>query len=162
MAVAAQVSGYFAIGTAWTGTAPGTGTTPSGTLTATDISNWVVNANVAGVTATQNATTFGSGGFDTYVAGLKSGTLTLELLQDFAASATDALLGLNGSTRPFGSTSLLYLEIKPTSAARSATNPSFVCAVLNTKWDFLGAKVGDLPKVAWTPQITGAYAELTS
>jgi hypothetical protein len=162
MAVASLNTAYVAIGTIWTGTAPGTASTPAGTLTATDLSGWVTNINAAGSMATNDVTTFGSGGYSAFVAGLKSGTVQFDLLQDFAAAATNALLGLNGTVRSFGSSSLIYVEVKPANAARSATNPSFVCAVLNANWTFMGAKVGDVPTISWSPVVTGAFAELVA
>ena len=45
-----------------------------------------------------------------------TGTLSLAILQDFAASAPNALLGLNGSVFAFGAAG--FVEVRPTSSAR--------------------------------------------
>ena len=77
-------------------------------------------------------TNFASGGWKLNTVGLKSGTLQVNFNQDFAASQVDALFGLGG-TFGFGTGTVFYMDIKPTSAARGATNPSYLLALLNTR-----------------------------
>lgn len=163
MAVVSQVAGYIAVAAATTGgTAPGGATAPTGcTLSSgTDISSWVTQAEAGADIATNDTTTFGSGGFTAMVAGLKSGVLNLAILQDWAASAPNALLGLNGSVIAVGGTG--FVEVKPTSGTRSATNPSFMCKIINNGWRMISASVGGLSVIQWNVQITGGFAELTS
>jgi hypothetical protein len=144
------------------GTAPGGAAAPTGcTLTSpTEIGGWVT-AVVNGVdVATLDTTTFGSGGFVTMVAGLKNASLQLTVLQDFAAAAPDALIGILGSVIPFGGTG--FVEIKPTTAARSSTNPAFVCKVINKTWKPFNTQVGNVPTVGWDLQVVGGFGELVA
>jgi hypothetical protein len=142
------------------GTAPGGATAPTGcTLSSpTEIGAWITSVANAVDVATLDATTFGSGGYVAMVAGLKSGTLSLTIDQDWAASAPDALLGLNGSVIAVGGTG--FVEIKPTTGARSATNPAFICKIINKGWKPFSAGVGQIATVQWDVQITGGFAEL--
>lgn len=165
MPIAALNSLFIQIAQTTTGgTAPGGSAAPTGcTLSSpTDISSFVTGIQQETMAATPTVTTFGSGGFDAFVAGLRSGSLTLNMLNDYAASQLNALIGINGSVRPVGSGSLLIVEVRPTSAARSTSNPGFVCAVLNRNFQTFNASVGEVPTVTWSPQITGGFGELTA
>ena len=69
--------------------------------------------------------------------GLKSGQLSIEFLQDFAASEVDAtLFPLLGTTTSF--------VVKPTSGAVSATNPSYSGNVLVNQHIPVANAVGEL------------------
>lgn len=144
------------------GTAPGGAAAPTGcTLTTpSEIGTFITQTAQAVNVATVDATTFGSGGFAAFVAGLKSGTLTLNILNDYAAAAIDTLLGLNGTKIAVGASG--FIEVKPTTAARSATNPAFIAAIINNGWQTFNATVGGLTTVSWAPQITGGFAELVA
>ena len=144
------------------GTAPGGTVAPTGcTLSSpSDISPFVTGIQQETMANTLNVTTFGSGGFDAFVAGLRSGTLTLNMLNAYAASELNALIGVNGSVRSVGSPLTMVVEVRRSSAARSATNPGFVCAVLNRNFQTFNASVGEVPTVTWSPQITGGFGEL--
>lgn len=144
------------------GTAPGGATAPTGcTLTTpSDISAYVTAVQQEVDFDTPDVTTFGSGSFRAFVAGLKQGKLSLTLLQDYAAAALNGLVGLNGSVIPVGSFG--FIEVRPTSAARSTSNPGFVAKILNQNWQTFNAQVGAVPTVAWNVQITGGFAELTA
>lgn len=163
MAVAAATQMYVAVAASTTGgTAPGGATAPTGCSlsSASDISSWVTQVEAGANVATQDVTTMGSGGFTNMVAGLKTGTANIQLLLDYAASATNALLGLGGSVIAFGAQG--FLEIKPTSSSRSATNPSFICKIINNGWTPFNATVGNVPVVSWNVTVIGGFAELTS
>jgi hypothetical protein len=71
------------------------------------------------------------------LAGLKDFTLDVEFNQDFAAAQTDALLW------PLFGT-VTTIEIRPTSAARSATNPAYTGSVLIKEYTPIDGSVGDL------------------
>lgn len=144
------------------GTAPGGAVAPTGcTLTTpVEIGSWVTQVAQAVNVATVDSTTFGSGGYSAFVAGLKSGSLTLSCLNDYAASALDVLIGLNGTKIAVGAVG--YIEIKPTTAARSATNPAFIAQIVNTGFNTFNAQVGGLATVSWAPVITGGFAELVA
>lgn len=144
------------------GTAPGGAVAPTGgsLSTPSEIGSYITQVNQAVAVATVDATTFGSGGYSAFVAGLKSGSLTLNLLNDYAAAAIDTLIGLNGTKIAVGNSG--FIEIRPTTAARSATNPAFVAAIVNVGFQTFNATVGGLTTVTWTPQITGGFAELVA
>ncbi len=70
--------------------------------------------------------------------GLGDATISVEFFQDFAAAKTHATLQpLIGSTTP------VTVEVRPTSAARSATNPAAVMSALLFDYTFVDGSVGD-------------------
>lgn len=164
MAVFTLSSCYVAIGTTWTGTAPGNpGTqTVSGTLTGTDLSTMVSSVDLSLSADEVDYTNFGSGGWRQKIAALKMGTLQINFNQDFAASQVDALFGLGGSLMPFGGSGSYYFEIKPTSSARGATNPSYVGQIIPVAYTPLTGQVGALATVQIQLPTTGQVARLTS
>lgn len=165
MAAFSLTSATVLIGTSWTGTAPGDpGTqTVSGTITSsTDISTMLTQVDVGLTVAQLETTNFGSGGWKAMVVGIKEGSLQFNFNQDFAASKIDALFGIGGSAIPFGGSGTYYIDVKPTSSARSATNPSYVFQVYNTSYQPISGAVGALAVGSLQLTITGAIARLTS
>lgn len=74
----------------------------------------------------------------TIAKGLGDGTITVELFQDFAAGKTHATLQpLISSTTP------ITVEVRPTSAARSATNPAILMTGLLMNYSGLDGSVGE-------------------
>ena len=147
-------------GTAWTGTAPGPGNpTVSGTITSTtDFSTFAKQITINQNVAMQDMTTFGDGGFITQKPGLKGADITIDFNQDFAAaSATDVTFGA-----AYLASTLYYVDIKPTSAARSTTNPSYVYAVYVSAYPVIGQTVGDRASVTVGFAVTGTFARLTA
>jgi hypothetical protein len=101
-----------------------------------------------------NATTFGQT-WEVKTGGLKSASLNIEFLQDFSAANLDAIFWpLIGTVVPF--------EIRPTSGARSATNPAYTGTVLIDSWDPINGKVGDLDAVSVSFPTSGAVTRATS
>jgi hypothetical protein len=150
----------------WTGTAPGpTVVTPSGTITAPqDVSAFVRGGGDAVYNANMvDITNFGSLGYTVVIPGITSGDdLVLECNSDFAASQLRAIVFTTlGGIAKAGSAPI-YFDIKPTNAARSATNPSFVGAGHITKWSPVSGNVGEAATAALTIAITGTFVDLTS
>lgn len=84
-----------------------------------------------------DVTAFGASN-KTYQKGLGDGKFTVEFYQDFAASKTHATLKpLIASTTPF------TVEVRATSAARSATNPGIVMTALLFNYNPLSGSIGD-------------------
>lgn len=83
--------------------------------------------------------------------GLGEASMDLVLFQDFAAAKTHATLQpLIGSTTP------VAVEVRPTSAARSATNPSaLLSSALMFSYKMLDASVGDVPATTCTFKNSG-------
>lgn len=161
MAAIVLTSATISAGTAWTGTAPGSpGTqTISGTITSvSDLSVYCTSVQIPLVIGTQDATTLGSGGYRLMLPAIKSSDVALALLNDFAASALNDIL----RTTLGGLGATVYLDIKPTSAARSTTNPSYVFACLITQLQPVMGAVGNLNAMSLTWPATGAFATLTS
>src|SRR5690242_10329509 len=70
--------------------------------------------------------------------GLGDAKITVQFFQDFAAGKVHATL------QPLiGSTSTVQVEVRPTSAARSTTNPAAVMQGLLMNYSMLGGGVGD-------------------
>jgi len=161
MAVFAITSCTILGGTAWTGTAPGGSATPSGTITTgVDYSALFTQVELSIEAEELDFTNFASAGWRQKITGLQMGTVTLTMNDDYAAATTDAVFGLGG-TLGIG-VATMYLDIKPTSAARSATNPSYVMRFLNTGGKVTGGTVGELPTRSLTFPTTGVVARLTS
>ena len=102
----------------------------------------------------QETTAFGSQ-WRTRIAGLKSGSLTLEFHQDFAAGALDSilwpLLGTNAT-----------VVVVPTSGTVTASNPSYSGSFLVTSYTPYASTVGDLATVSVTWPLTGELTRATA
>lgn len=155
MAAFVFTSATLIAGTSWTGTAPGTGSTPSGTHNSgTDLSGYVRSATFSAEIDEQDSTNMGSGGFADSVMGIKRGTLTIEFNDDVTDNLLDEIWwGYFGS--------LVYFDLKSTSASRSASNPSIICAC-NVKMYGVGGSVGELATKSVTLTTKLAWARVTS
>jgi hypothetical protein len=166
MAQFVNVSRTVLLGTAWTGTAPGVGVaTPSGTITtASDITSFIKGGGDPGWSANMvDVTNMGSLGYSVVIPGITTGDeLVFDANSDWAASQLGAIVRttLGGIARP--GSSPIYADIKPTSASRSATNPSFVAACYISKWKPYGGGVGERAAASLTLTITGTFTDLTS
>ena len=70
--------------------------------------------------------------------GLGDANMSIKMFQDYAAGKTHATLQpLIASTTP------VTVEVRPTSAARSATNPAAVMSALMFNYNFLDGAIGD-------------------
>lgn len=163
MAVFALTNATILGGTAWTGTAPGGTAAASGTITSsTDLSSYITGVELSIEADEIEYTNFASAGWRQKITGLQAGNVSLTMNDDYAASTIDSIFGLGG-TLGIGSTSSLYLDIKPTSAARGTGNPSYVLRFLNLGGKVLGGSVGDLAtKGTWTFPTTGVISRLTA
>lgn len=146
-------------GTAWTGTAPGPANpTVSGTISSsTDFSDHIKQITLNMNVAMQDFTTFGDGGFISQKPGLLGADVSIDFNQDFAASSVDATFGA-----AFLAGTLVYLDVKPTNAARSATNPSYVYACYVSQYTPIGDAVGSRGAAPVGLAVNGKYARLTS
>lgn len=74
--------------------------------------------------------------------GLGDASISIEMFQDTAAGKTHATLQpLIGSNTP------VTVEVRPTSGARSATNPAAVMSALLTTYNFLAGGIGEASKM---------------
>lgn len=101
-----------------------------------DLSQWTKKAEVSVEVEEKDVTTFASLGYKAVIGGLKSGELSCEFVQDYAAGALDSLLWpLFGTTVTF--------EIRPTSAVVGASNPKWTGSVLIKALKPISGGVGD-------------------
>lgn len=96
-------------------------------------------------------TNFGSGGWETFIAGLKKGEVKVSFNDDFATTTVDdRLWGW------FNTGTAIAFAVKATSAATSATNPEYQFNVLPLTFSPISGKVGDLATQDVTWPITGS------
>ena len=84
-----------------------------------------------------------------YAKGLGDGSMEIVFYQDFAAGKTHATL------QPLiGSTTGVAVEVRPTSAARSATNPAaLMSSALLFTYQFLDGSINDAAQITATFQL---------
>lgn len=126
-------------------------------LDGTNFSDHVVSAELELEADEVDYDNMGSGGWHEVKAGMKSASLKLTLHQDFAASNIDATL-----STAFFAGAAIAVELRPTNAAVSATNPKYTFNVRATKHQPIAGKVGDRADVSITLPITGAVTRATS
>jgi hypothetical protein len=124
------------------------------TINGTNLSTSLASVELPIEIEEQDTTSFGSE-WRTRIAGLKSGSITLEFHQDFGAAAIDSilwpLLGTNGT-----------VSVSPTSATVSATNPSFTGQFLVTQYSPFASTVGDLATLSVSWPLNGALTRATA
>lgn len=131
-------------------------TNPNITINSVNMSSFIAQASIDISYSEVETTAFGDS-FKTRTLGLGEASISLSFHQDFAAAATEAtiypLLG-NGA----GTT----IVVRPTSAAVSATNPSYTMTALVTEWSPVSGSVGELMTADVTWPVNGAVTKATS
>lgn len=125
----------------------------------TDISAYVTSVTLSS-TLDVVETTGMSNTSRTRVAGLRDNQVVLELNQDFASGALEALVYPSDSTTKIGTA--VAMEIRPTSGSVSTTNPKYTFNALITEWQSLSGSIGELATVSVTWPISGAITKATS
>lgn len=124
------------------------------TINSVDLSDHITSATLEQNYDDVDTTAFGDS-TRTRIAGLGDATLSITFNQDYASSEVDATLnGLVGTTTAF--------TFKPTSAATSATNPSYNGTVLVTAYTPVSAEVGSLATFSVSWPVTGDITRATS
>jgi hypothetical protein len=124
------------------------------TLNGTNLSTSLVQAELGVEADDIDTTAFGST-WRSRIGGLKTGSVTLQFNQDFAAGAVDATL-----FPLFGSSGTV--TITPTSSAVSATNPVYTAICLVNSYTPFASSVGDLATVSVTWPTTGPVTRGTA
>lgn len=97
----------------------------------------------------KDVTTYASLGWKELLGGLKSGELSMEVLQDVAATKIDSIMWpLLGTVVPF--------EVRLSQAAASASNPKWTGNILIKGWNPIEGGVGDEAKVSVSYPTSGA------
>ena len=124
------------------------------TLNGSNISDSVAQATLELTAADVDVTDFGSGGFTEVVGGLKSGTVSLDFHQDYAAGAIASLLNpLLGS--------IATVTLKPNGSVTSATNPVWTATVLVNSISPITGAVGDLATFSVSYPTSGSVTSAT-
>jgi hypothetical protein len=124
-------------------------------LATTDMSDHVESVQLVVAVAELETTAMGET-WASMIAGLKSWSVQINWHQDHAASDVDATIWPALGT-------IIALEVRPTSGAVSATNPSFTGNMLIAgDYSPVSGSVGDLAKTSVTWKGTGALTRATS
>jgi predicted secreted protein len=126
------------------------------TLNGTNLSHVLQSVSLDLSSDELETTAFG-GGWRTRVAGLKSGSVTLNFFQDFAAAAVDATL-----YPLYSNGSYATVVITPTSTATSATNPAYTAVCLVSQYQPFASSVGDIATMSVTWQTNGTVSRATA
>lgn len=112
------------------------------TVNAVNLTDHLVQVQTSTEAGEVETTTFGKT-WRTRVGGLKTGSVTLQFNQDFAASNVDATIWplLGGTTT---------IVVSPTSSAIGTANPSYSFPVLVNSYEPFNSNVGDLATVSIT------------
>lgn len=107
-------------------------------INGTAISDHCSSASIENTYDEVDFTTFTSSNYREFGQGLGDATITLTVFQDFAASSVDAIfwpLAQSGGT--------FSVEVRPTSAAASSTNPKYTMTGRLFTFNPLAGAVGD-------------------
>jgi hypothetical protein len=120
-----------------------------------------ISANVAQATIALEAddievTSFSSNGHRERIGGLKTGTLSMELHQDFALGSIDSTFFTN-----LGGTAAVAIKPGGTAAVGTA-NPEYSFTVLVTEYSPIDSAVGDLATFSVSFPITGEVTRGTA
>jgi hypothetical protein len=129
------------------------------TMNSVDLTSYVRSCTLELNADTAEFSNMASAGAREYKIGLKSGTLNVELNQDYAnsASATDqAVWGM------FNTGTNVTFEVRPTSAGVGLTNPKYTGSVVPVNYPAVGGSVGDAAIVSLSWPTSGAVSRATS
>ena len=120
-----------------------------------DVSSALSGASLEITVEEVDKTSLGSAGWREVAAGLKSGSLTLNFMQDFAVGAIDSLLfPLIGTEAT--------VTMRASSATISSSNPAYTAVVLVSQYTPIMGSVGDLATFDVTFPTVGAVTRATA
>ncbi len=120
-----------------------------------DLSSYTRKAELTTEVEDKDVTTYASLGWKEVLGGLKSGELSLEFLQDAAATKIDSIMWpLLGTVVPF--------VVRLDNSAKSANNPEWTGSVLVNGWNPIEGGVGDEASVSVGYPTSGAVARATA
>jgi len=124
-------------------------------INGTDVSDSVARAEVTETAAEVDVTDFGSGGNTEVIGGLKSGSLSFDIHQDYGTGAvSDTLKDLVGTIGTF--------VVTPNGTTVSGTNPQITTEALITTVTYVSGSVGDLATASYTFPTTGGITIATA
>ncbi|MFI6861787.1 hypothetical protein ACIBKZ_18125 [Streptomyces sp. NPDC050421] len=120
-----------------------------------DLSSYTRKAELTVEVEDKEVTTYASLGWKEVLGGLKSGELSVEVLQDVAATKIDSLMWpLLGTVVPF--------VVRLDSGAKSASNPEWTGSILVNGWNPIEGSVGDEASVSVGYPTSGAVVRTTA
>lgn len=119
------------------------------TFNAVDLSDHVRSSTLSVEAEALDSTTMGDSWRES-TGGLKSGTLTIEFLDDFAANEVDATVW-----SAFNTGTAIAITTKPVNSATGATNPEYQFNILPNQHN-LGGSLGEMAGKSLTFPVTGA------
>ena len=120
----------------------------------TDFSTNLNSVELAQEADDLETTAFGQG-FRTRIGGLKSGSVTLNFMQDFGSGSVDAILNpLLGS--------IATVIIQSASGTVSATQPKYTAECLVTQYSPFASSVGDIATLSVSWPVSGTITRGTS
>ena len=124
-------------------------------INGTDLSEYTRKAELTTEVEDKDVTTYASLGWKEVLGGLKSGELSLEFLQDVAATEIDSVMWpLLGTVVPF--------VVRLDSSAVGTSNPEWSGNVLINGWNPIEGGVGDEASVSVGYPTSGAVARATA
>jgi hypothetical protein len=125
-----------------------------------DISQYITSISLSTSYDVVDTTGLGSSA-RTRLAGLADNSVVIEFNQDFADNLLEELInGTSLATSTVGTT--VAMQVKPTSAATSASNPKYTFNALIAEWQPLSGAVGELATVSCTWPISGVITKAIS
>jgi hypothetical protein len=124
-------------------------------LNAGDLSSYCSKIELKAECEDQDVTTFGSGGWNERLAGLRSFELGLTFKQDVAASAIDSIIW------PLLFTVVTF-ETRLSNAVVGTSNPKYTGSVLIKEWAPINGSVGDVAEVDVSFPGSGALVRATA
>lgn len=124
------------------------------TVNGTNLSNSISSVEVSLEADELETTAFGDG-WRTRIAGLKSGSVSVDFFQDFGAASVEATL------YPLLGT-VATVVVVPTSGTVTSTNPSFTIPALVTQHTPVAGQVGDVSTFSVTWASSGTVTKGTA
>ena len=124
-------------------------------INGTALSSYTKKAELSVEVEDKDVTTYASAGWKEVLGGLKSGELSVEFLQDFAASQLDSIMWpLLGTVVSF--------EVRADQAAVGTSNPKYSGSILINGWSPITGGVGDEATVSVGFPTSGAVTRATT
>lgn len=124
------------------------------TVNANNLAQWCSKMEVAAEVEEKDVTVFTSLGWKEVLGGIKSGSVSLTVKNDLAASALDSIMwALFGTVVPW--------TAKATSAAVGTSNPLYSGSCLIKSWTPITGSPGDVNEASHTYPTSGAITRAT-
>lgn len=121
-----------------------------------NLSSSIARAELVMNVADVDTTSFGSAGYTELLGGLKSGTMSIDFHQDYAAASVEATI------YPLIGTLATAVIIGGNGTAAGSVTPAYTATVLINNWSPVAGAVGDLSTVSVTWPTSGIITKATA